>query len=302
MKNLLLSVLVLGALVLSACNQESSVNAPAPKAPASQLMTAADQLTLTNDQLADLTVAWYSGDDLTSLLNSRQIVLVDMMARASGEASVFDGERGGGGPGNRFPGGALDMNAMTMYRLILQANPDLTEEQKAALKTAMEEYNTLRREIMMNKELTPEQKKAALDAAFEALKLKIFGDPTNDQTPGILTPEQVKAYEALKAKIEEERQSRIDKMKQLRIDREVNMWTRALKLDDAQKAEFKNLITAREQEIEAARQTYKNDPEGLRTALKEIMTRYDAQLRAVLNGDQQTIWDKMHSGRVGRGG
>jgi hypothetical protein len=305
MKRFVLAALVLGAFVLGACSEQSSVNSPSAPAATSQIMRAADQLNLDGLQLADLPVEYYVGSDMSDLLDAGQLAAFKNLLSAAGEPElVADGEGRGGMDGGRGGerGSALDIGVIAMYRLILQANPDMDDATKAALKTALEEYTAARRAIMTNTELTPEQKKAALDALYADLMAKIFGDANRPDVISILTPEQTAAYNALVEKIEAQRLERYKKMLEARINMEVARWTRILGLDAADQAEFKRILTEKQVEIEAARVLYKNDPVGLREALKAIELKYNALLRALLDEKQVIIWDRLHSGRIGRGG
>ncbi|MBI5645424.1 MAG: hypothetical protein HY962_00715 [Ignavibacteriae bacterium] len=261
MKHLFLSGLVALAFIVSACEQQSNLTAPVDtQAPV-----------VLDDQLLGISDFDNSilGDDPT------------------GDRKI-DPRRIG------------DAGAMAWVRLLLAANPEMDDATKTALKEAITASNQRRLEIIRDTTLTPEEKKAALDAEHLALMEKINGSAV---APGIVTPEQIANAQALKEKLEQERKERMDKMIEARIDYQIKVWTRMLKLDTEVQGKIKEILMAQQKRIAELRVEFANDPAGLRKALAGLQQETDAAIRALLTPEQAAIWDKMHGKRdPGKGG
>jgi len=240
------------ALVISACDQQSSINGPV--APANtQVNLAADE-----------------------------------------SAALADP-----GDGMDLRGAAMDRELMAILGLIMKANPDMDDAQKALLKAAIDEYNKNRALILRNKELSAEEKKAQLETLKKDLLEQIFG-PGN--AGGILNPDQIQKYEELKKQIEEQQKERREKWLEQRIEREVQMWTKALTLTTDQQDALRDLIRQREAAIADARKNI-TDRAELAAALKAIQERFNAAVIEIpLTPEQLAIWERMHGKKGGNGG
>jgi hypothetical protein len=294
MKQVLFSGLLAVALVLSACERQSSVNSPVASGNGTSLMKTADQLDLTLSQWGQVDMMYYMGEDLSVLLNPLQMSVLNTLSVKAGDVSLY------ADPGDRMPRGALDMEALRVYRLILQANPDLPEDMKQQIQDAIDASVKRRMEIINDASLDDAAKKDALQKEHNNLMAQIFGE-NGDGNGGILRPEFVDKYKQLVADLEKKREEQRLAMIQARIDRQVQMWTKLLTLDEAQQSKMKELLLQQQTEADQLRQDLKGQPDALRAALKELQDRYNGLLRDVLLPDQQAIWDKMHQPRTGGG-
>ncbi|MDH7516379.1 MAG: hypothetical protein QHI48_10970 [Bacteroidota bacterium] len=294
MRKLILPLLAAAALIFSACDQESNVTGPvSPRT--STFMKYADQLNLTTDQYLQINEVFYLGHDMSVILDPAQVTVLTNILNGAVSAA--------GGDGRIDPRGFFDMQVLMWYRLVLRANPDLSEEQKEQIKAAIEASNQIRIEIIKNTELTPEEKREALQAEHERLMNEING---GGGYPGILLPDQVDKAKALQEELEKKREEIRNKMLERRIEMQVQAWTRILKLDPQQQEAVKNALRELYTKTEQLREQYKGDPEGFRQAMLQLQNEFDSRMREILTEEQIIIWDRMHGkitpGGGGRGG
>jgi hypothetical protein len=292
MKKILLPGLLVFALVLSACERQSSVNSPVASDNGVSLTKTADQMNLSFEQMQQIDLMYYLGENLNTLLTPQQLTLLNTLSVQSGDVDLL------ADPGDRIPRGALDMEAMLIYRLILQANPDMTDEEKAALKAAIDESNKARIAIMRDTNTDPETKKQLLADEHAKLMILLFGENGDG---GLIKPDQVQKYQELRARLEQERKDREAKMIEARIDRQVQMWTKLLTLNEGQQLKIKEILTNQAAEIARLREEFKGQPDALRQALKDLQKTTNDLIYAELDETQKAIWDKMH-GKRGDGG
>jgi len=292
MKKILLPGLLVFALVFSACERQSSVNSPVANDNGVSLTKTADQMNLSFEQMQQIDLMYYLGENLNTLLTPQQLTLLNTLSVQSGDVDLL------ADPGDRIPRGALDMEAMLIYRLILQANPDMTDEEKAALKAAIDESNKARIAIMRDTNTDPETKKQLLADEHAKLMILLFGENGDG---GLIKPDQVQKYQELRARLEQERKDREAKMIEARIDRQVQMWTKLLTLNEGQQLKIKEILTNQAAEIARLREEFKGQPDALRQALKDLQKTTNDLIYAELDETQKAIWDKMH-GKRGDGG
>lgn len=286
MNKILVSAIVALAVVISACDNQSGVNTPTTSgANTTMVKKLATDLNLSTSQIAVVDEMFYMGEDLGLVLNAHQNAIVEgVIGRTDmmGDRGPFDRHR------------AADMAAIMWIQLILKANPDLDAATIDALKNLVAENYQKRLEAI--KTITdPAELKAALQALHDELMAAI-----NQQ----VGPGAVQKAEELKALLEKQRQELRDKMQALRIDAQVNFMTRALGLTAEQAASLKAELTRQQAAIEALRLQYKDDPEGFRTALKELLAQHDLALKGILTTAQYELWLKIRAGRgpIGPGG
>lgn len=288
MNRFLLSGLLAFALVLSACDKQSSVNEPiAPSTnDVSTVLKLTEQLDLNIDQMAQINEMFYLEEDLRLILTPSQMTTFNNLINGI-TPSVQDDRKGI--DRRRI----VDMEAIMYFRLILAANPDLSEEVKQQIRDLIAASNKARAEAIRANAGNPE----AIKAALTALHQKLMEDIT-----GLLTQEQILAVEELKAKIEARRKEMHDRWVAARLDAQVAFLTTFLTLDDADKAALRTILMEQQAAIEALRLQYAGDPEGFRAALKALMASTDAAIVALLDDAQKLLWEKLKSGKLGRGG
>jgi hypothetical protein len=284
MKHFLLAGFLATALVLSACDQQSGINTPVAANQTASLAKTLTTLNLSSEQAAQVTDVFYMGNDLSVILDPAQVSIFNSMVGDGN--SVLDDRK----IGPRF---YFDMEAVMWFRLVLKANPEMTEEQKQLVKDAIDASNARRKEIIANTALTPEEKKAQLQAEHDALMLTLNGT---------FTQEQLDKAKALKDQLEQERKDRQEKWAEAMILRQVAMWTKALGLSAEQQEQLKEILKGQNTELARLREEFKDNPAGYRTALQELQKGTDAAIRAILTEEQAAIWDKMHQPRTGGGG
>lgn len=284
MKHFLLAGFLATALVLSACEQQSGINAPVTSSKTVSLAKTLEALNLSSEQAAQVTDVFYMGNDLNVILDPAQVTTFNGMVGDGN--TVLDDRK----IGPRF---YFDMEAVMWFRLILKANPEMTEEQKQQVKEAIDASNARRKEIVANPALTPEEKKAQLQTEHDALMLTLNG---------IFTPEQLDKAKALKEQLEQERKDRQEKWAETLILRQVAMWTKALGLTAEQQELLKEILKGQNTELARLREEFKDNPAGYRTAIQELQKATDAAIRLILTEEQAAIWDKLHQKRTGGGG
>ncbi len=289
MNKVFLATLAALLMVFSACNNETGINEPVTSAPGESFMKYADRLDLTTDQLAQIDEVFYSGQDMGLILDPDQVVAFH---------SMIDGALVQAGNDRPDPRKFFDMVAVLWYRMALKANPDLTEDQKTAVKTAIEASNRARIDILRNTELTPEEKRAALQEEHARLMAEING---KDGLPGILTPDQVGKTVLFKEELEKKRREIRERMLERRIDMQIKQWTRILKLNEQQQNDIKDILMGQDDSIKELRELYKDDPEMFRQEMIELQQRINDDIRSKLDDKQKALWDRMHGIRPGGG-
>ncbi len=283
MKNLILPVVLVLALALSACDKSSV----APTGPTNNSVAAVQllgSLDLTTDQELQLDQAFYLGEDLENTLTPRQTKAInDLVIMFTPPDSM----------GGRIRQAVMDMDAMMYFRLILKANPDMSDEMKKAIYDLIVASAKNRLAIILENKENPDVIRDLLKTEHEALIAAI-----NE----LIGPEAVKNAEDLKAKIEQERKDRMEKLLEQRIQRQVDQLTKFLGLDEEQAAAIKAILIAQEKQIQALREQYKGDPEGFRAALKELQAATDKAISNLLTDEQLKKWEALKNRRHGGGG
>jgi Spy/CpxP family protein refolding chaperone len=280
MKHILLSSLLVMALAFTACEQQSGVNDPVSSGTANEvLLKAINSLDLSMAQTGQLAEMFWLQEDLTSLLDPMQIsalnTLIDGMSPDFGTAAD---PRGHG----------FDMGGLMYLRLILKANPDLTDTEKEVLIQLIKDSAAKRAQLIADNKDNPEVLRELLKAEHEALIAAMNA---------LLTPEQLKNVEDLKAEIEARRQERRELWQQMRIDFQVTMWTKILGLDEAQATSIHELLLAHYAAVQAAIAENGGDLEALREILEQLKADLDAAIQALLTDEQKEIWEKMKTAR-----
>lgn len=142
MKQYLLSGLLVMALALSACQNESDPVAPVSTSgnEYTAALKTAEQLDLTTEQYAFVDEMFYLDEDMSVLLEPDQLLNFRRVLDGLGHRGPNDV------PGR--PGAVVDMDAMLYFKLILRACPDLTPEQIAELRRLIAESTKNRATII----------------------------------------------------------------------------------------------------------------------------------------------------------
>lgn len=281
MKHILLSAVVITALILSACEQQSDVNEPADAGTSSQsLLRAVENLNLTDEQLTQLDEMFWMEEDLSLLLNPAQTECLN---------EIIDGMSPGFGGGRDPQRIAFDMGALVHMRLILKANPDLDETTRQALLDLIKASNEKRLEILAENAGDPE----AIRQKLQEEHAKLI-----EAMNGLLTAEQLQNVENLKEEIRQLREEMRQKWVELRIDFQLRMWKQVLGLTEEQVTAIRQLLIDQHAAIEQARLEIAGDPEALREALKEILENTDTKIKALLTEEQAAKWDRLKGMRL----
>lgn len=287
MKKVLFIVLAAAMVGLTACNEQSTNGPDQSSATSTQLSKAISQFNVTTSQMSVLDEMYYLNEDLSILLTPKQVNTFNTLS------VMFDG--GPGGPRDpRMP--MMDMSFLLQLRLLFQANPDMTDERKLEFTNLMQRYQEAMKAIIEKYRSHPD-----LDPAAMREELKNLRDKVQQQLDGMITETEKANLDALKAKIEAERQAMHDKMLELRIQRQLAIWTQILGLTEDQQGQIKKLLLGQDADIQALREKYKNDPAGFRQALLELQQTLNKNIAATLNADQLAIWERLMQ-RMGRGG
>jgi len=282
MKNILLLGLVAIALMFSACNKNTSINAPTGGS-TSTFMKAADQMNLTNDQLAVVDAMYYMGEDMSTVLSPAQLSSYNIVLGKL-EPTVQ-----GGTTSATPPRGFADMAAIQYYNLILKANPTLDQATKDALKQLLQDDAQTRADIIKNNQSDPATMKQLLQDEHTKLLAAMNA---------LLTPDQIQAVTDLQIKIDQQRQALQAKFLEMRIAAQIQMLNKILTLTPDQQTQIHDILANQATKIDALRQQYKGDPEGFRTALQQLQKDTDAAIYALLTPDQQLKWDAWKKGGV----
>ncbi len=278
MKRVLLILALIAAVGISACDNEAS--APADGFDAKTLLKAVEQVNLDNEQLAQIDEMFWLEEDISASMNSSQLDALNSVISATSPdfASPRDPRRI-----------AFDIAAMVHLRLILKANPDLDEETKLALVELIKASNATRRQIIRDNLGNPEVLRALLKAEHDRLIA---------QLNALLTPEQREKVETLVEQLRQLREELREKWKNIRVDRQLALLKNVLELSDEQAAAIKELLLAQHDALKELRETYKDDPEGFREALKALLAETDGAIIALLTAEQAEKWDLLKTLRM----
>jgi hypothetical protein len=282
MQKLMLSALVAVALVLSACDQQSSVTSPVSNGSSVEMVKKmAGDLNLSMEQMSVVDEMFYLEEDLSIVLTNRQVSLVNGVINPDGttdERGKIDRRRG------------VDMAAIMWFQLALRANPDMTQETKDAIKAA----------IAANYEA---RMQAIKDAAGDPAKLKELLEKLHTELMAeinrLLGPDAVAKTQALKEELERQREELRKKMDELRIERQVLLMTNMLGLDEKQAAAVKSALVTKLEAIAKAREENAGNPEALREALKNIEVAFQTALKEALGDELYTKWLRLSRGKIG---
>ncbi|MFZ1731615.1 MAG: hypothetical protein WBQ23_07325 [Bacteroidota bacterium] len=278
MKYILLSAVFAFAMVLSACESRNDINGPGSSSVS--LLKSVENLDLSNEQLAQLDEMFWLEEDMSMMMNPGQARSLDRIV--DGACPNFAGPRD-------HRGIAFDMGALIELRLILKANPDLSEETKQALIDLIKASNATRLSLIETYKDNPEELRAQLKAEHDALIAAMSG---------LLTETQIQALEDLRTEIKRIREEMRDTWAQVRIDYQVTRLTSYLGLSDTQAADIKALLAAQYEKIKLLRDQYAGDPEGLRDALKNLLQETDSGIIALLTETQITKWEELKTRRL----
>lgn len=287
MKKVLFIVLAAAVVGLSACSDQSPNGPDNGGAGNAQLTKALSSFNVTTSQMSVLDEMYYLNEDLSIVLTPKQETAFNTLS------VTFDGGRGG--PGNpMFP--RIDMGFLMQLRLIFQANPDMTDERKAEFTTILQQYQEEAKAIIERYRSDP-----TLDPAKMREELQALHDKYQAAIDGKLTTDEKAKVDELKAKIEAERKEMREKLEALRIERQLQMWTRILGLTEEQQIEIRKLLQAHNAYIQTLRDKYVGDPAGFRLALLEAQKALHADIAKALTPDQLALWERLMQ-RMGRGG
>lgn len=283
MQKLMLSALVAVALVLSACDQQSSITNPVtPNGSTVEMVKKmAGDLNLTMEQMSVVDEMFYLEEDLSIVLNNRQVNLVNGVINPDGttdERGKIERRRG------------VDMAAIMWFQLALRANPDLPEATKEAIKALIAANFEARMQAIKDLAGNPDALKAELERLHQELMEAI-----NEK----LGTEAVAKTQALKDELERQREELRKKMDELRVDRQVLQMTRMLGLTEKQAADVKDALLAKLAAIAKAREENAGNPEALREALKTIEADFQNALKTALGDDLYAKWLRMSRGKIG---
>jgi hypothetical protein len=280
MKTYISATLLLTALLLSACDKNSSVTNPDSATGTSDVFSTATVQSLAQEgELTDMLIL---GEDPSSLLGTTAGThLTGFILGAS--PSIYK-------HGNRDARKYYDVAALMYLRAAIKANSDLTGEQIAAIKAAIDSSNTIRYGLAADTTMTSADRAPLLKAEHERLMLIIAGDASQ---AGILTAEQAAKTVALLAEIETARAAKHAEMLEKRIAAVIARWDETLTLTDDQKTQIAELLRLQDSDIQAARAQYEYDPEGFRAAALAIQTTTQNAIRALLTDVQQPLWDEL---------
>lgn len=270
---------ILGLILLvSACSEQSQVNEPVSTAPGTAAKIA--QLNLSMDQAAFVDEMYYMDEDLSILLDP---VNFDAMSDIAG-------------PGDRRDvRGYVDMAAIVYYNLIVKAMPDLDPAVLEQIRNLIATSNEARAKIIAEgiaAGMTREEIAALLATEHDTLMQNIYT---------IIGEGGVAAVEAYKLKLQEERERLRQEMIALRIDREVQIMTEKLGLNDTQAGAVREALVWQQEQIAALRLQYKDDPEGFRAALQRLLTEFEARMINAIGEELWQQWKDLRSGRTGTG-
>jgi Spy/CpxP family protein refolding chaperone len=288
MRYFLLSAVLIAALAVTACEQNSNVNDPMSSTDQSALLRAVNNLDLTNEQLAQLDEMYYLGEDLSNLLDPTQLSSFNTLIDGTGMS--FNGPRDRGHMG-------FDIGAMMHLRLIIQANPDLDEQKREALLALIQESNARRLQLIIDYKDDPETLRAKLKEEHDALIAAMNA---------LLTEEQLANVETLKEELKQLREERRALWNAQRIELLVQFYTQKLGLTEEQANQIREILENQYKQIAVIRAENEGDPEAMRAALEQLLKDTNDAIVLILTPEQLEIWENMRKlpmrWRPGHGG
>lgn len=152
---------------------------------------------------------------------------------------------------------------------------NLTETQKSQAKSILQESKDQAKLVRENASLTPEQKKA---------RMKEIKRAGYDQFRQILTPEQQRTLDQKRTRGEQRVKALKAKVQDARKE---------LNLRPEQEARIKELMAARKDEVKALKADTRLTPEQKRAEFKKMKDSVKAEVRRVLDPEQQKKYDAM---------
>jgi Spy/CpxP family protein refolding chaperone len=274
MRYFLLSVVLVAALAVSACDQQNNVNDPVA-GDESALLRAVTNLDLSNEQLAQIDEMYYMQEDLSLLLTGTQLNSFNTLINGTNMSFAGPGDRGYRG---------FDLGAMMHLRLIIQANPDLDDQTREALLQLIKDANAERLQIMIDYKDDPETMRAKLKEAHDKLIAAMNA---------LLTEEQIANVEKLKEELKQLREERREIWNAQRIEFLVQYYTKVLDLTAEQAEQIRIILQNQYTKIAEIRAANEGDPEALRLALEALMTETNGAIKAVLTAEQLEKWEAM---------
>ncbi|MDT8324100.1 MAG: hypothetical protein RRA94_08320 [Bacteroidota bacterium] len=275
MRFFLLSAILVAALAVTACEQDSSVNDPMNTTDQAALLRAINDLDLSKEQLAQLDEMYYLGEDLSNLLDPTQLGCMNTLIDGMGMS--FNGPRDRGHMG-------FDIGAMLHLRLIIQANPDLDAQKREALLALIQESNARRLQLIIDYKDDPETLRAKLKEEHDALIAAMNA---------LLSAEQLANVEALKEELRQLREERRELWNAQRIEMLVQFYTQRLGLTAEQAEQLRQILKDQYDEIALIRAQYEGDPEGMRAAMQELLEDTNDAIELILTPEQLEIWENM---------
>ncbi len=114
----------------------------------------------------------------------------------------------------------------------------------------------------------------------------------------LLTPEQLRRWEAMKTGDREKKDDRDDK-RISPVKQQVDMMTRLLGLDREQVASLTRLLTWQQEQMLEIKKRFANDPRGMKEALMELQQKFDRQLAGILTAEQMRKWETWKKSQLG---
>ncbi len=275
MKKTLFLALLAVAFLASACSDDPA-SSNSLVAPGTTLQKAPEMImNLDLAQVALIDEMTYLQEDMSILLNPSQLTTFNTLT-----TSLSD---------DRDPRRLnVDMAAVAWLNLIYKANPDLSRELLAELRGLIAASAERRAEIIKSGG-TREEIAALLKAEHEALMAAINAKAGETA---------VANAEKLRSDLEQRRKELQEKMEQLRIDREVARMKAALGLNDQQAAAVALILKSQHDQLKALREKYKDNPEGFKAELQEILAGIDAQMRLAIGNELWEKWLRLRRGTI----
>ncbi len=275
MRYFLLSAILVAALAVTACEQDSNVNDPMSSTDQSTLLRAVNNLDLSSEQLAQLDEMYYLEEDLAGLLDPTQLSSFNTLIDGTGMS--FQGPRDRGRMG-------FDLGAMMHLRLIIKANPDLDEQTREAMLALIKESNARRLQLIIDYKDDPETLRAKLKEEHDALIAAMNA---------LLSEEQLANVETLKEELKQLREERRALWNAQRIELMVQFYTQKLGLTEEQADQLRQILTNQYEKIAELREENEGDPEALRAALEQLLKDTNDAIVLILTPEQLEIWENM---------
>jgi hypothetical protein len=271
MKITVLSTILVLALGLSACQNDSELTSPATTSSNeyAAAMILADQLILDNEQLGQVEEMFYLNEDMSILLDDGQHFTFTNMVDGLGMY----------GPGDmrHRPGAVVDMAALMYFRLIHKACPEIDDEVLVGIRKLIGASNAARVAIIKANQATPNLIPDLLKAEHAQLITDI---------DALLSEGCLEAIATLKEDIAARRAELRAKWEERRLNAELKFYVKLLELDETQAGLLKDILKKKQEAIAKLREQFKGDPEGFRAALQELMERIDAEIAEILTEEQ----------------